>query len=47
MGMKSLPRQRHPVGMLKVDSACGARGLRFKSRGNPPLFDPSLSEEIV
>ena len=25
MGTKLLPRQRHPSGVVKVESACGAR----------------------
>ena len=38
MGTKSLPGQRHPSGVLKVDSVCGARGPLFESKGGTPLF---------
>ena len=29
MDTKSLPRQQHLSGVLKMDSACGARGPQF------------------
>ena len=32
------PRQRHKSGVLKVDSACGARGPWFETWGKPPFL---------
>ena len=47
MGPKSLPEQRHPSGVLKADSACGARSPRFESWGNPLCWSLPLQGDSL